>query len=431
MNTHVLSDIHDLPEEVGMPQKKATRGPFTITPDVLMMTCDLPDGVNVAFNRLCCQTKFNGYTFYGSVRKFGLLARFKRDKADRNLRALKKAGLITVEEMTGGITIYKLNMEELWELNKAYHDGIPIPPWKNLQVALEGVRKIRQAIAEEQKSCPKNQTRVSEKSDKGVRDSGKSVRCPVLEAPPKKEESKKIPKEKREKEETPSVPSTSLQFSPEEQRVLDWFCEREAKPVDMVLAKKRCAAISVDIKTREQFLELHAIAAKKVQGKEDSRPNLGNIESALPIWRNERQQAEDQWWVTSRSSKDDQHEEVRTAEPTTDEIPVVLPELPQRQRNKGMSAGAAEHLAEQIAEHYPGLVAQFGEIRSGCYLLYIWYGDLDDEWFALDLVAWWNLTPESELQRLLDQAALYAASNEAGASLPVESEVIRECSMAL
>jgi len=217
----------------------------------------------------------------------------------------------------------------------------------------------------------------------------------------------------------PSI-STNI-LSLEEQEKLDWFRELENSPVDIARAKERCAELD-EIKTREQFRDLHVIAKQMVQGKKNPRPNLGNMVGALPIWRDEQKLAEDQWWNQSKQgeqaepspipepelpvvvNEDTEHDEVRTAEPATDEIPAVP--APQRRRSKGMNTGAAESLAGQVAEEYPGLIAEFDEISPGCYMLTIWYGDGEDQWFDLDLVAWWHRTPE--IERLLEQAVCYA-----------------------
>lgn len=419
--------------------QRTEKGLFFQTPDVLMMTCALPDGPQMAFLRIGDKTKFDDYKFYGSVRKFGLLAKIKRDKADRNLRTLKGAGLITAKEQEDGRTLYTLNMDGLWELNAAYHEGIPIAPWRNLQEALERVRKIRQQLTLEQKACPKNQTTVSEipvtspeKSDRGVRDSGKSVRSFVLEVPPKKEDITENYKREKEEERT-NEPAIQFSLSQKEAELREWIKQEKIPcPKDQTRVHEYLKVLT-PIASREQLHRYYVDVKKCYQLRDDPKVWLGNLadEQLLHTFL----QTEDQWWKRKDIPNDSvvietddvQHEEVRIAEPTTDEIPVVLPELPQRQRSRGMNAGAAESLARQVAECYPGLMAGFGEIAPSRYLLYIWYGDRDDQWFALDLVAWWNMTPE--LQHLIDEAVLYAASMDQSTS--EESEEARELALAL
>lgn len=134
---------------------KAPRGTFTQIPNVLLDTCGLSDETLTLFIRLLRQVGHRGSVFHGSIRNLASATQIKRDKAHRNLKVLESAGLVITK--TSEI---QLCMDDLWRLNKAYHNGVKIPTWTNLQDALKLIEDSQEQDKLPSKPLAKSKTYV-------------------------------------------------------------------------------------------------------------------------------------------------------------------------------------------------------------------------------------------------------------------------------
>jgi hypothetical protein len=278
-----------------MENNKAPQGTFTKIPNVLLDTCDLPDEAIMLFSRLLRQVGHKGNVFRGSIRKLASVVQVKRDKAHRNLKALKVAKLVSTGiDSDLDISAIELQADDLWELNTAYNDGIEVPRWTDLQEVLKLVRKIRQ---EKAKALSEKSDTSSEKPDNNVanigqsdRETGQGVRPPEHKAPAKND--KNINTNKTTEESTLSQASP---FTSQEKQVYDNYClcfkkDMPRAPLPNATEKfvKDIVALAGGITTQEEMQSLFAYAKARIRG-DNPRVYPANLLYWIDAWRVEWQ----------------------------------------------------------------------------------------------------------------------------------------------
>jgi hypothetical protein len=302
---------------------KEEKGLFTQMPDVLLLTCDLSDEVLMTFNRIHCETKFKECVFYGSIRKFASTLGMKRDKAHRNLNTLKTSGLVTVKEIDEmNITAIQLNMDGLWELNKLYHQGIPVPRWSNLKEVLEGVRKIGQASSDTTDEVSEISDNLSQKSDdlSEISDTLSEKSDDLSD-----DSCSKSPRRVREITEN-YIDNSKKDIASLASLLFDYYCELEEEPKNRALALQHCIKIAeAGVETREHMQRLHTIAATLIPG-DDKWVKLGNMSKkrALTLWKEEQRFAVDPLGLAVQQPVEEPIEEDLPEDWQTAELPQDL-----------------------------------------------------------------------------------------------------------
>lgn len=112
------------------------RGTFTQIPNIIFDTCDLPERAQILFLRLYRHVRHKDGKFQGSLRKLSNLVRIPKSTTATMIKQLEDANLITISYETGteqvrATMVIKINIDELWGLNRYHSEIEPLPRWKD------------------------------------------------------------------------------------------------------------------------------------------------------------------------------------------------------------------------------------------------------------------------------------------------------------
>lgn len=276
------------------------------------------------FIRLYAEIKFT-YTLHSSVRKIANALGLKRDKVHRNLKVLVDAGLITVKEIDGiNLLTFTLNIDALWELNRADHNGQDIERWMNLHTALERVREaghMRQDIRQDVRETGQAVANTGPL----VQNTGQTVRSSERECDTKK--AIDLPKITLDTKESSATVTLTLDQ-------LNWFetiyCQsliaNSGRPRLTETLKGHIITLYPHIRTVEQLNSLYQFTKDQPYLK-DKMIKAGNLVYCLSEWQREQQlEATYLAWLNQQSAeKPDDAQPEEPAEQVTELSPPSTP----------------------------------------------------------------------------------------------------------
>lgn len=220
-------------------------------------------------------------TCYRSLRTLADETDFSIGYLSENIPLLEQSGLIEAKKKKRGEKkweVWHITIVDIWEQNAQFLKSEKCSPGEQNDVHDMNCSQDEQ----NQPESVHGMNEDAEKCSHGANKEEKSLN--------------KNPITDREKEEAPVSCTPSQQFI--------YYCELEPEPTNKTLAEAHCEKLeAAGITTREQFRDLYALAARRVQGKTDETVHLGNMVKCLPLLRKSEQQTQDEWWNQSKRNE--------------------------------------------------------------------------------------------------------------------------------